>query len=106
MKMKRFFAPTTREAIARVRAEQGPDAVILSNKRVEGGVEIITAIDYDESLVQQALGSAARSAAAVAQRAEGPRTPQSAASPQADSTISRMQRQVDSIRHLLESQLS
>ena len=76
MKMKRFVAPTTREAIAQVRSEQGPDAVILSNKRVAGGVEIITAIDYDESL------------------------------PEADPGIARMQRQVDSMRQLLESQLS
>jgi len=66
MKMKRFFAPTMREAIAQVRAEQGPDAVILSNKRVEGGIEIITAIDYDEALIQQALGTYARPAAAAA----------------------------------------
>ena len=110
MKMKRFFAPTMREAIAQVRSEQGPDAVILSNRRAEGGVEIITAIDYDESLVQQALGSPARSAASgattVAERAQQPRTAQPAALSQADPTISRMQRQVDSIRQLLESQLS
>src|SRR6266850_6824160 len=105
MKMKRFLAPTMREAIARVRSEQGPDAVILSSKRVEGGVEIVTAIDYDESLVQQALGSPARSAA-VAEAAERPRTAQPAAFPPADPAISKMQRQVDSMRHLLESQLS
>jgi len=34
-----------------VRDEQGPDAVIISNRRVEGGVEIVSAIDYDESLL-------------------------------------------------------
>lgn len=33
-----------------VRAEQGPDAVILSNRKVEGGVEIVSATDYDEAL--------------------------------------------------------
>ena len=33
-----------------VREEQGPDAVILSNRRVDGGVEIVSAIDYDETL--------------------------------------------------------
>ena len=37
--------------IAQVRAEHGPDAVILSSKRVEGGIEIIAAIDYDEALI-------------------------------------------------------
>lgn len=33
-----------------VREEQGPDAVILSNRRVNDGVEIVSAIDYDEAL--------------------------------------------------------
>ncbi len=51
MKIKRFFAADIREAIRQVRAEQGPDAVILSNTSVEGGVEIVAAVDYDEDLV-------------------------------------------------------
>lgn len=49
--MKRFFAVDIRQAMRKVRDEFGPDAVILSNRRVEGGVEIVSAIDYDESLV-------------------------------------------------------
>lgn len=54
MKMKRFFAPDIRQAIRKVRDELGPDAVILSNRRVEGGVEIVSAIDYDEAMVNNA----------------------------------------------------
>jgi flagellar biosynthesis protein FlhF len=50
MKIKKFVAPDIRRAIRMVREEQGPDAVILSNRRVEGGVEIVSAIDYDEAL--------------------------------------------------------
>lgn len=50
MKIKRFFAPDTRQAIRMVREDQGPDAVILSNRRVKGGIEIIAAVDYDESI--------------------------------------------------------
>ena len=49
MKIKRTFAPTMREALALVKRDQGADAVILGNKKVPGGVEIISAIDYDES---------------------------------------------------------
>lgn len=56
MKIKRFFAPDMRQAIRKVREEQGPDAVILSNRKVEGGVEIVAAIDYDESVVDRVLG--------------------------------------------------
>lgn len=51
MNIKRFFAPDIRQAIRKVREEQGPDAVILSNTRVNGGVEIVAAVDYDEALL-------------------------------------------------------
>jgi flagellar biosynthesis protein FlhF len=46
-----------RHVLRRVREDQGPDAVILSNRRVEAGIEVIAAIDYDEALIHQALGS-------------------------------------------------
>ncbi len=55
MKIKRFFAADMRQAIRKVREEQGPDAVILSNRKVDGGVEIVSAIDYDEAAIDQAL---------------------------------------------------
>ena len=48
MRIKRTFAPTMREALQLVKQEQGPDAVILGNKKVPGGVEILSAMDYDE----------------------------------------------------------
>ncbi len=51
MKIKRFHAEDVRTTIRKVRDALGPDAVILSNKRVRDGVEIVAAIDYDESLV-------------------------------------------------------
>jgi len=47
MKIKRYFAPDIRQAIRKVREEQGPDAVILSNRSVDGGVEIVAAVDYE-----------------------------------------------------------
>src|SRR5882724_6006243 len=55
MKIKRFVAETMRAALAGVRAEQGSEAVIISNRRVDGGVELITAIDYDATLISAAL---------------------------------------------------
>jgi flagellar biosynthesis protein FlhF len=50
MKIKRYMAASMRAALAQVRAEQGPDAVILSSRRVEEGMEVIAAVDYDEAL--------------------------------------------------------
>src|SRR6202521_6314092 len=54
MKIKRYTAPSMREALARVRAEQGADAVILSSRRGEEGIEVIAAVDYDEALFADA----------------------------------------------------
>jgi len=52
MKVKRFFAKTMQEALRSVKEQMGEDAVILSNKKVDGGVEIVTALNYDETLVK------------------------------------------------------
>ena len=59
MKVKRFFAQSMAEALKQVSHEMGPDAVILSNRRVDGGVEIVTALDYDENMARQRLGDRA-----------------------------------------------
>src|SRR5882757_6140472 len=50
MKIKRYMAESMRAALAQVRIEQGPDAVILSSRRVAEGIEVIAAVDYDEAL--------------------------------------------------------
>ncbi|WP_233840694.1 flagellar biosynthesis protein FlhF [Dyella sp. 2HG41-7] len=54
MKIKRFLASDMRQAMRDVRAEQGADAVILSTRRLEEGIEIIAAVDYDEALMREA----------------------------------------------------
>lgn len=46
-----------REALAQVKLEQGPDAVILGNKKVPGGVEILSAIDFDHKQVDAYAGN-------------------------------------------------
>ncbi|MGE6335159.1 flagellar biosynthesis protein FlhF, partial [Stenotrophomonas sp. NPDC077659] len=60
MKIKRFVAPDMRSAMNLVRKEHGPDAVILSNRRIEEGIEIVAAAHYDESVVQRALEASRR----------------------------------------------
>jgi flagellar biosynthesis protein FlhF len=54
MKIKRYTAVSMRAALAQVRAEQGPDAVILSSRRGDDGIEVIAAVDYDEALFAEA----------------------------------------------------
>lgn len=55
MKIKRFFAPDIRQAMRMVKEELGADAVIMSNKSVDGGIEIVAARDFDEQLIQNKL---------------------------------------------------
>jgi|JI7StandDraft_1071085.scaffolds.fasta_scaffold00496_26 flagellar biosynthesis protein FlhF len=50
MKIKRFVAKDMRSALAEVKEFLGPDAIILSNKKVSGGVEIVAAVDADTSM--------------------------------------------------------
>lgn len=53
MKIKRFYADSSRDALRMVREALGADAIILSNRQVDGGVEIVAAIDFDEEKIQQ-----------------------------------------------------
>ena len=57
MKMKRYFAADARLALRQLREDQGPDAVIISNRKVPGGVEIIAALDYEDALINASLGN-------------------------------------------------
>ncbi|MCL1123856.1 flagellar biosynthesis protein FlhF [Shewanella surugensis] len=54
MKIKRFLAKDMRSALAQVKETLGLDAVIMSNKKVTGGIEIVAAVDYDESKTTKA----------------------------------------------------
>ncbi|GIU53355.1 MULTISPECIES: flagellar biosynthesis protein FlhF [Shewanella] len=57
MKIKRFFAKDMRSALAQVKETLGSDAVIMSNKKVTGGIEIVAAVDYDEPKADVAVNS-------------------------------------------------
>src|SRR5687768_1215539 len=47
MSIKRFFAKTTSEALRMVRDAFGPEGVILSNRAMEGGIEILALSNND-----------------------------------------------------------
>jgi flagellar biosynthesis protein FlhF len=53
MKIKRYFASDTRKALRQVRDDLGPDAIIISNRSVDDGVEILAAEDFDEELASK-----------------------------------------------------
>ncbi len=45
--IKRFVAPSMSRALELVREEMGPEAIILSSQKVDGGVEIVTSVERD-----------------------------------------------------------
>ena len=55
MKIKRFFAADIRQAMRMVKEELGADAVIMSNRSLDGGVEIVAARDFDEQVIHKNL---------------------------------------------------
>jgi flagellar biosynthesis protein FlhF len=54
MNIRRFVASDMREALGAIRANLGADAVMLSSRKLANGVEVIAAIDYDDSLFSAA----------------------------------------------------
>ncbi len=55
MKVKRYFAPNMRSALEMIKTEQGPDVLILSNRKVDGGVELVTADELTDQEEAQLL---------------------------------------------------
>ncbi len=128
MKIKRFFAKDMRQAIQKVREALGPDAVILSNRSVEGGVELVAAIDYDESSVMAAASSRPEAPAAspgmvtdfakkrAANKAPSPiqqpasERPQSPPKPRVewsqDPILVEMRQEMQALRRMMENELS
>lgn len=124
MKIKRFFASDMRQAIRLVREEQGPDAVILSSRRVDGGVEIISAVDFDQDLVSEMVGGGPARRPDPAAPPEAPESEEAewlaeaqvgvaaAARPRPeiewsqDPAIVEMRRELKSMRDLLQDQLA
>lgn len=91
MKIKKYFAADSREALRLVREEQGPEAMIIANRKVAGGVEIIAALDYDEQALRRV--EAGSEPAAIVHG--GPRDP----------ALTAMRQELDALRGLLESRL-
>jgi flagellar biosynthesis protein FlhF len=105
MKIKRYLDNDTRSAMARVRQELGPDAVIVSNRKVGGQVELVAALDLDE--VQLVAAAASSEAAPVAAPA-APGYGETLAFPGGGqgATLVELQRELESLRSMIEGRLS
>lgn len=73
MKLHKFFGLTSREVLKQVRAELGPDAMIVANRSVDDGIEI-TAMRGDAMSGILDDGAGKPAVAAAAGRAPAPRS--------------------------------
>lgn len=93
MKLKRFVAVDTRSAMQQIKATFGPEAVILSSHKVDGGVEVVAAIDFDETILS------AQSAASIAEpKSQVSMTP-------LYTPMDEMRQEIQTLRGMLEAQL-
>jgi flagellar biosynthesis protein FlhF len=105
MKIKRFVAQDMRQALRMVRETLGEDAVILSNKTVDGGVELTAAIDLVDDAtpdtVDQRIPQNARTETAQPVRAQA-----SAAAGRQDDALDAMRREMHNLRRWMQAELS
>ena len=110
MKVRRYFANSMREALEIVRKEQGSEALILSNRNVDGGIELITAAGEVDQAVLDSYSRRPRSPAAV--EPAGVTSAKPAFAPGANDlwthpeTMLQMQRELGAIKGLIEQQWS
>jgi flagellar biosynthesis protein FlhF len=123
MKIKHYRAADMRTALRQVRDAQGPDAVILSSRKVSGGVEVVAAVDYDgdessyegdaqEAAVEESAPAPAPKRAARTQEQE--RRPQQRAAADEGETAEEfprenagaMNEELRTLRRMLETQVA
>ncbi|NMG33153.1 flagellar biosynthesis protein FlhF [Azoarcus sp. TTM-91] len=75
MNVKRYFAQTAREALRALKEELGADAIVLSNRAVEGGVEILALPADAVGAMQSPVKPAVAAAPVPAPRAHAAPTP-------------------------------
>jgi flagellar biosynthesis protein FlhF len=111
MKIKHYRAADMRQALRQVREAQGPDAVILSSRRIANGVEVVAAVDYDIEVEASVAASdharpearipTAAEYAALAQRFEGGQDRHQISDLPADAN-----EELRTLRRMLETQLA
>jgi flagellar biosynthesis protein FlhF len=129
MKVRKYFAANMRSALEMVRHEQGPDVMILSNRKVDNGIELVTADgEIDDDLVQrfadEAKTKVAERVSARVKNTTNEKPPEAARSPvvtvteevlsddsggslwSGQSAVGAMQKELNGLRGLLEQQLS
>jgi len=101
MQLKRYLAPNMRQAMDLVREELGMDAVIMSTRNTDEGVELVAAIDPDVNTPSAPSLNAARATFTSPETHIAPM--QNMAQ---NNEMTRMSEELKAVRSLLENQLS
>ncbi|QLZ68706.1 flagellar biosynthesis protein FlhF [Legionella sp. PC1000] len=93
MKLKRFVATDTRSAMKQIKEILGADAVILSSHHIDGGVEVVAAIDFDETILSPSAAAACAEPTSQANKL------------QMQTPLDDMRQEIQTLRGMLEAQL-
>lgn len=105
MKIKRFVAQDMRQALRMVREALGEDAVILSNKSVEGGVELTAAVDLVDDISTDTVDQ--RIPDKRPDNGPSPRaTDRSVTGKDQDDALEDMRREMHNLRRWMQAELS
>lgn len=99
MKLRRFLASDSTKAMRKIKETLGNDAVILSTHSVDGGVEVVAAIDYDENVINSKIDNISSEPELVDNKITKPQV-------KTISELDDIKQEVQYLRDLLENQLS
>jgi flagellar biosynthesis protein FlhF len=108
MQIKCYSAPDMRRALHQVRRAQGPQAIILSSRRVADGVEVIAADEYDAALLDRLAATDGGDSLPQAGGKTSPAQPLDGlerGSWNADPAIAQLRQELTTLRGLLEAEL-
>lgn len=106
MKIKRFVAQDMRQALRMVREALGEEAVILSNKTVDGGIELTAAVDLVDQATDEVVDRRIPEQRAGGRQGSGRRQPQAATTGIPAEALDEMRREMQNLRRWMQAELS
>ncbi|MEA3406349.1 MAG: flagellar biosynthesis protein FlhF [Pseudomonadota bacterium] len=106
MKIKRYFAPTMRQAMLLVKEAQGDDAVILSTRNTDEGVELVAAVDPEAQDYKNKQEQPTSGSSYISPEITSSTAPNQAATASSTAEIAGMAQELKAVRAMLENQLS
>lgn len=101
MKLKRYLGPNMRQVMALVREELGDDAVIMSTRNTDEGVEIVAAVDPDSTPKEERGNSSAKASFTSPELSQNAQM-----NARGNQEIQKMSAELQAVKTMLQDQLS